>query len=106
MRERKNYPPEFKAKIVLESLREEKTISQIVSETRIHATVLSRWKAEALKRLPELFSKGESETEKMRKEFEAKEDEYMKAVGELTMDLNFLKKSGISIRSRREKRND
>lgn len=92
MRERNNYSPEFKARIVLELLREEKTVSQIVSETGIHATVLSRWKAEAIERMHEIFKKGESDTEKLRREFEAKEEEYQKAIGELTMDLNFLKK--------------
>jgi putative transposase len=92
MRERNNYSPEFKARIVLELLREEKTVSQIVSETGIHATVLSRWKAEAIERMHEIFQRGESDTEKLRREFEAKEEEYQKAIGELTMDLNFLKK--------------
>jgi putative transposase len=40
----------------------------------------------------EIFQRGESDTEKLRREFEAKEEEYQKAIGELTMDLNFLKK--------------
>jgi putative transposase len=92
MRERNSYSAEFKAKIVLELLREEKTVSQISSETGVHSTVLSRWKGEALERLPELFGRGASEADKMRKEFESKEDEYKKTIGELTMDLNFLKK--------------
>ena len=92
MRERNNYSPEYKAKIVLELIREEKTVSQIVSETGIHATVLSRWKAEFLEKMPNVFTRGESDTVKLKKEFEAKEEEYKKTIGELTMDLNFLKK--------------
>jgi len=92
MRERNNYTPEYKAKIVLELLREEKTVSQIVSETGIHATVLSRWKAEFLEKMPTVFTRGESDIDKLKKEFEAKEEEYIKTIGELTMGLNFLKK--------------
>jgi transposase len=92
MRERNNYSPELKARIVLELLREEKTVNQIVSETGVHATVLSRWKLEAVGRLHEIFEKGQSDTEKLKKEFEIKEGEYQKTIGELTMDLNFLKK--------------
>lgn len=92
MSERNSYSPEYKAKIVLELLREEKTVSQIVSETGIHATVLSRWKAEAMERLHEIFERGPSDADKLKKEFEAKEEEYQKTIGELTMGLNFLKK--------------
>jgi len=59
---------------VLELLREEKTAAQISSETGIHQTVLSRWKAEAIERMTDLFGRKAAETEKLRKEFEAKED--------------------------------
>ncbi len=92
MRERNNYTPEYKARIVLELLRKEKTVSQSVSETGISAAVLSRWKAEAVERMHEIFERGESDADKLKKEFEAKEEEYQKTIGELTMGLNFLKK--------------
>lgn len=67
--------------------------------------MLSRWRGEALERLPELFGRGASEADKMRKEFEAREDEYKKTIGELTVDLNFLKKNRISIHQSRKERN-
>jgi len=41
---RKQYSPEFKSKIVLEILKEEKTLSQISSEYGIHTTQLKNWK--------------------------------------------------------------
>jgi transposase-like protein len=68
---RKSYTPEFKAKVVLELLREEKSVSQIASEYEVHPNLLSRWKAEAIERMPELFDKRTSETEKLKKDFEA-----------------------------------
>lgn len=97
MRERNNYSPEFKARVVLELLREEKTMSQIVSETGVCATVLSRWKAEAIERMHEIFQRGPSDADKLKKEFDAKEEEYQNTIGELTMGCNFLKKSRISL---------
>lgn len=91
-KERNNYSPEYKAKVVLELLKETKTMSQIVSETSICATVLTRWKTEAVERLHEIFERGESDTEKLKREFDTKEEEYQKTIGELTMGYNFLKK--------------
>jgi len=49
---RKNYTPEFKSKIVLEILKEEKTLSQISSEYGVHTTQIKNWKKEALKIYP------------------------------------------------------
>lgn len=82
--------------MVLELLREEQSVSQIASEYEAHPNLLSRWKAEAIKRIPELFNKGTSETEKLKKEFEAEKEALIKQIGELTVDLNFLKKNRIS----------
>jgi transposase-like protein len=41
---RKQYSPEFKSKIVLEILKEEKTLSQLSSEYGVHTTQLKNWK--------------------------------------------------------------
>ena len=56
---RKQYNATYKAGIVQELLKEEKTVSQLASETGIHPTQLKAWKKIALMRLPELFSPGE-----------------------------------------------
>ena len=58
MEKRKTYKLDKKANIVLQLLREEKTIAQIASETHVHPTVLARWKAEAIENLPSLFTRG------------------------------------------------
>jgi transposase-like protein len=54
---RKRYTAQFKAEIVQEILKEEKTIGQIASEQGIHPNQIKRWKAIALEGLPSLFSK-------------------------------------------------
>lgn len=38
------YEPDFKAKIALEALKEEKTIAQIISEHDMHANNVINWK--------------------------------------------------------------
>jgi transposase len=46
---KKVYSPAFKAQVVLELLKEEKSLAQLSSEHSVHATVLRAWKAVAVK---------------------------------------------------------
>lgn len=45
---RKTYSGSFKAKVVLEILKEEKTISEIASQYLIHPNMLTKWKKQAI----------------------------------------------------------
>ncbi len=47
---RTNYSPEFKAKIVLELLREEKELNTLAAENNINPNQLRNWKAEFVKK--------------------------------------------------------
>lgn len=103
MEKRRTFKPEEKAKIVLEMLREEKTIAEIASEYGVHPSQLHRWKAEALENLPTLFTRGASEVEKMRKQHEAEKEELTKQIGQLTIEVNWLKKKSAELNLRRRK---
>jgi transposase len=103
MEKRRIFKPEEKAKIVLEMLREEKTIAEIASEYGVHPSQLHRWKAEALENLPTLFTRGASEVEKMRKQHEAEKEELTKQIGQLTIEVNWLKKKSAELNLRRRK---
>ena len=48
METRKHYSPAFKAQIVQELLREEKTVAQLASEHGIHPTQLHKWRSIAV----------------------------------------------------------
>jgi putative transposase len=52
---RRKFTPEEKARLVLEILKEEKSVSQLAAEHGIHANVLTRWKSEAIQNLSQLF---------------------------------------------------
>ena len=52
---RKQHTAEFKAKVVKEILKEEKTISQLSSEYGVHTSQLYKWRDHALAALPQLF---------------------------------------------------
>jgi transposase len=75
MEKRRRFAPEEKAKIVLEMLREERTVAEIAAEYEIHPTQLHKWKAEALDNLPALFTRGAGENEKMRKQHEKEKEQ-------------------------------
>jgi transposase-like protein len=92
---RKRYPADFKAQVVLEILREEKSISQISSEYGVHPNQLNRWKNQVVNDLPRLFSDEHKKTEGMKGEYEKRLEELYAEVGRLTTQLNWLKKKGI-----------
>lgn len=58
MKKRNQYTKQKKAEIVIELLKEEKTVNQIASEYGIHPTQLNQWKKKALEGLP-VFLSGE-----------------------------------------------
>jgi putative transposase len=96
MTSRRKFTPEEKAHIVLEILKEEKSVSQLASEHGIHANVLNRWKSEAVQNLAQLFVDDRKGITKMKKDYEQKIDALYAEVGRLTSQLSWLKKkSGL-----------
>jgi putative transposase len=91
---RKHYTDAFKAQVVLELLKEEKTITQISSETGVHPTQLRKWKAMAISQLPNIFSDDRKTADKIAQE--KKVNDLYAEIGRLTTQLKWLKKkSGI-----------
>jgi putative transposase len=93
---RKKYSPQFKAKVVQEILREEKSISQLASEYGVHVTQLRKWKRKVLDRLPDLF-RAEQDQDEAVKRLEAEQERLYAEIGRLTTQLNWLKKKGIEV---------
>jgi transposase len=93
---RRKFSPDEKARLVLEILKEEKSVSQLASEHGMHTNVLNRWKAEAVQNLSQLFIDDRKGITKMKKEYEQQIDELYAEVGKLTTQLSWLKKkSGL-----------
>ena len=88
LRKRTRYSAEFKAKVALEALREQKTMSELASEFSIHPNQIVEWKRQLLDRSPEIFStRGKSD-----KEHEKLEDRLYQQIGRLKTELDWLKK--------------
>jgi len=92
---KKNYTPEFKAQVVREILREQKTMSEIASECGIHPVQLSQWKKAALDNLAAVFV-DERKVAKQQRLQEQEMDRLYARVGKLSTQLEWIKKkSGI-----------
>jgi len=88
---RKQYSAAFKAKVVQELLKEEKTLAQIASEYEVHPTQLKNWRAIALDGLSSLFERQES-TVALQAAHEQQLSDLYAEIGKLTTQVNWLKK--------------
>ncbi len=61
---RKQRSAALKAKIVIEALRETKTITELAAEHQIHPNLITKWKQAALQEMPSLFERGTAKDEK------------------------------------------
>src|SRR5437764_2400894 len=89
---RKQYTSAFKAKVVQELLKEEKTLAQIASEYEVHPTQLKNWRAIAVEGMPSLFERQDSTVE-LRATHEQQVTELYAEIGKLTTQVTWLKKT-------------
>ena len=98
---KKQFTSTYKAQVVHELLKGEKTLSQISAEYKVAATQLSQWKAMALKGLPSLFENDHKAIERVKAGYELRIEELYGEIGRLTTKLAWLqKKCGLDIESR------
>ena len=83
-RPRRNHSPAFKAKVALEAIKGDKTLSELAQQFEVHANQIVQWKKELLNRANELFEKGK------RKDDGPDIGELHAKIGELTMEKDFL----------------
>ena len=90
--EKRNYTSEFKVKLILEVLREEHSLGEIAAGYGINPNVLTRWKREFLERAGSVFDSPKEERERRKAEeaMEAEKATMLKAIGQLTMERDYL----------------
>jgi putative transposase len=94
---RKRHTSAFKAQIVAQALKEEKTLTQIASENDIHPNQISAWKATAISGLPTLFER-ESKAANDQAVHQQQLEELYAQIGRLSTQVNWLKKkSGLEL---------
>ena len=103
-RKRRTWTSAEKAEIVLEILREENTLAEISKKYDIAQPVLSRWKAEFLAGASSIFDKKGEDIEKLKQEYEEEKEFLVKKIGELTLDVDWLKKKHKQVSDMRKKK--
>ena len=88
--DRKTYTKEFKAKIALEAIKNEKTLAELANEYQIHSNQIVRWKTHLLAGVNDLFEKPNKK--KNISNGLGKEEDLYKHIGQLKVENEFLKK--------------
>ena len=92
----KRTPAHLKAQIVLEALREDKTVAQLAAEYHVHPNQIHKWKKQALEQFNQLFEDQRVSTRARDAEHERELHDLYAEVGRLTTQLSWLKKkSGL-----------
>jgi len=86
---KRNFSPDFKAKVALDLIRETDTVAQVCSKFEIHPTQAGKWKQQALQGMETIFS--DKATDIVKKKDETI-DELYKQIGQLKVELDWLKK--------------
>ena len=57
MKKQKNHSPEFKAKVALEAIREEKTLAELSKKYCVHPTQIGTWKRAAIENMATAYTR-------------------------------------------------
>jgi transposase len=85
-RSRRNHSAKFKARVALEALRGDATLTELASRHGVHANQIALWRKQLLEHAGEVFDHGGpalDDAERQIRDLRAK-------VGELTMERDFL----------------
>jgi len=86
---RRGHDAALKARVALEALKEEKTMAQLSGEFGVHGNQIRQWRQKLLEELPSLFS---DRRKKKDKEGEELLSELYRQIGQLKVELEWLKK--------------
>ena len=92
---RRNHSASFKAKVALEAVKKEKTIAQLSSEYGVHPNQITQWRRRLLDEIPDIFSR---KRKKKETDAEALQSELYRQIGQLKVELDWLKKKSELLR--------
>jgi transposase len=86
---RRKFSADFKAKVVLEALKDRSTIEELAHKYELHPTQINTWKREAIANMASIFSGDKTEgTEGI----EQQREKLYAQIGQLKVENDFLKK--------------
>ena len=98
---RSGHDAAFKARVALEALKGEKTMAQLSSEFGVHANQIRQWRQKLLEEVPNVFSDRRRKDEK---EGEEMTSELYRQIGQLKVELDWLKKKSLMLQLKKKER--
>lgn len=89
-RTRRKFSPEFKAKVALEAVKNQKTLAELSQHFEVNPVTISKWKTEFLENMSSVFG---GERGKMQDEDSPEMEKLYAQIGQLKVENDFLKKS-------------
>ena len=87
-KKRRKFTPEFKARVALEALKEQKTAAQLATQYGVHPTQIGLWKRQLKEQAAAAFG-----AEGLCKDdFEREKGELYEQIGRLKVEADFLRK--------------
>ena len=87
--QRNQYSADFKAKVALEALKEQQTLSELGSCSGVHPTLVAQWKRQLREALPQVFTDRRQKPDRTAEELQA---QLYQQIGQLKVELDWLKK--------------
>jgi len=90
----KPYSSEFKAKVVIESLREDQTLNELAAKYNITSKLISNWRSQFLGSCKSVFEShpAEKKIRDLEGSLKKQEELYIRQIGELAVEANWMKK--------------
>ena len=93
---RKSYPADFKAKVALEAVKGERSLSELASRYEVHPNQIGQWRKKLLSGMTEVFSEHRQRQEQ---NGEAEKARLYEEIGRLKVELDWLKKKHVLLGS-------
>jgi len=90
MKTRRRFTAEFKAKVALEAIRGERTISELATKHQLHPNQITQWKRQAIENLARAFDDRASDAQVGR---EAEVTKLHAKIGQLVVERDFWAKA-------------
>lgn len=88
---RRKFSADFKAKVVIEALKERQTIEELARKHELHPNQISMWKKEFLEKASSVFSSGSEKSDEKRSQDDMVEKLYSQ-IGQQKVEIDWLKK--------------
>ena len=100
---RVRHTPDFKAKVAVEAIKGQKTLNELASLYGVHPNQIVRWKKQAIDEMTTLFSSSTAKKDRAEEELRSR---LYQEIGQLKVEVDWLKKSAPSPECEADSRGD